>query len=197
MPMPMATTSGIPSASIWMPATLGPPWRTSLGHLKASCGASPGAVAVIASCTASAATKASWAARSGGAGSVSSSEAWRLPGSETQVRPRRPLPALWARAVIHSGRRSPARASASASALVDPTVSREIRPTPAAAAPGASCIGLSLEHDLFRKQGSTFRDHALEQGFCRGSGGVDQGRGVDKEQEDEQPGDAEHEAQLR
>ncbi len=109
--MPTATISGrVPSASIRMPASLAPPHSTSFGHLNASRDASAGASRAIASWVASAATKDSCGAWSGGAGSVRSSVANRLPGSDTQLRPRRPRPPVWAPAVIHKGPFSPARA---------------------------------------------------------------------------------------
>ena len=71
------------------------------------------------------ATKPSCGDRPPGAGSFSSSVACRLPGGEIQARPRRPRPALWRRATIHSGPRSPARGARSASALVESTVSSQ------------------------------------------------------------------------
>src|SRR5882672_8546204 len=139
IPIPI-TTVVASSPSARMPANLAPFSRRSLGHLIASRGRAAGARSAIASWIARAATNESSDQCSGGAGSVSSRLANRLPGSEVQVRPRRPRPALCRPAVTHSGPRSPARASVSASVLVDAKTSCDTSRTPAADALGSSCI---------------------------------------------------------
>src|SRR5262245_13855687 len=167
MPIP-TTTVCAPSPSIRMPANLASASNRSFGHLIASCGRTDGARSAIASWIASAATNESSGQCSGAAGSVSSRLANRLPGSETQLRPRRPLPALCRPAATHSGPRSPARASVSASVLVDAKTSCDTSRTPAADALGSSCI---ISKERFRRR------------CCR----LYQRTRIDEEQEIEQP----------
>src|SRR5262247_2978296 len=161
-----------------MPASLASPNNRSLGHLTASCGRTDGARSAIASWIASAATNESSGQCSGGAGSVNSRLANRLPGSETQLRPRRPRPALCRAAVTQSGPRSPARASVSASVLVDASSSCDTSRTPAADALGSSCI--------VSKQRFGGRRRRLHERS-----------GINEEQEIEQPGHAKHRLELR
>src|SRR5215470_5984011 len=133
--MPIATATGVPSPSIRIPASFFPRNRTSFGHFNAN-GGSALATARMASQTASPATNDNCDANAAGAGSVIKSVAKRLPGAETQARPRRPRPAVWARAVSQSGPVSPARARASASELVELTTSHAMRRTGAASPKG-------------------------------------------------------------
>ena len=121
-PIPM-TTAPAPSPSMRTPANLASPRRRSLGHLIARLGFRGPAASLTASCTARAATKANSGHRSGGAGFASRRLAKRFPASDIQIRPRRPRPPLWRSATTQSGPRSPALARASASELVETTMS--------------------------------------------------------------------------
>ena len=58
-----------------------------------------------------------------GAGSISKRLAKRLPGSDVQTRPLRPLPPLWRAAMIQRRPGSPERARCKASSLVDTSAS--------------------------------------------------------------------------
>src|SRR5439155_18974617 len=177
-PMPTATApSAKPSRSTRMPANFLPASSRSFGHLIASFGFSATATSATASCTASAATSDSSGQCSAGPGSVRSSVANRLPRSETQARPWRPRPALWRSATIHKGPRSPARAGVSASALVEVRSSCATSRTPATLALGSSCMG---------------SEQRLRRDGCR----LDQGSGIDEEQQVEQPARAQHRLQL-
>ena len=105
-----------------MPLAFLPSSITSLGHLMLT--SAGGAYPSSRSAAASAATKVSCAASAGGRCTTVSRVAARLPVSLDQVRPRRPRPADWRRATIHSGPVSPRSAMRRASALVESVSSR-------------------------------------------------------------------------
>ena len=73
------------------------------------------------------AAKESVAAVSRGAASTRRREAWWFPMPDRHTRPRRPLPSVCSSAVTHNRPGSPARACASASALVEPRRSKARR----------------------------------------------------------------------
>ena len=112
-PMPMATVERYRrslSPSIRMPANLAPSSRV-VRPFERQPRRKRGASRDDASCTASAATKESSAARSGGRRVGQQQARVEIAGLRNpSVRPRRPRPAVWRGAVIHSGPRSPARA---------------------------------------------------------------------------------------
>ena len=127
---PMPTTqarrwSGSETPSTRSPAHFASPQRRSFGHLSAK-PAAPASPAARASATP--ATKPSCGAIAGGHGRIRRALAWRLPLGETQLRPRRPRPALCSPATIHRRPGSPASARRRASSLVELIVSnRRVR----------------------------------------------------------------------